>query len=86
MTWQFFSVLPVWVASLAAAAVIAVTSAPGQQVTWLAIALAGAVIVTFFIQLGIQRKDGFVVRAMASIGGAVVILAIASGIFALLAV
>ncbi len=83
MTWQLFSVLPVWVASLAAAVVIAVTSAPGTAVTWLAIALAGAVIATFFIQLGIQRKEGFVVRAMASIGGSVVVLAVASGIFAL---
>ncbi|MEQ1735989.1 MAG: hypothetical protein ABL886_06265 [Rhodoglobus sp.] len=83
MTWQLLSVLPVWVASLIAAVIIAVTSAPGQQVTWLAIALAAAVIVTFFIQLGIQRKEGFVLRAIASIGGAVVVLAAASGIFAL---
>ena len=83
MTWQFFSVLPVWVVSVGAAVIIAATSAPGQQVTWLAIALAGAVIATFFIQLAIQRKEGFVVRAMASIGGSVVVLGIASAVFAL---
>jgi len=39
--------------------------------------------VTFFIQLAIQRKEGFVVRAMASVTGAIVVLAIASGVFAL---
>ena len=70
MTWQFFSVLPVWVVSVGAAVIIAATSAPGQQVT-------------FFIQLAIQRKEGFVVRAMASIGGSVVVLGIASAVFAL---
>ena len=83
MTWQLLSVLPVWVASLVAAVIIAATSTPSQQVTWLAIALAGAVIVTFFIQLGIQRKEGFVLRAIASVGGCVIVLAAASGIFAL---
>ena len=46
--------------------------------------LAGAVIVTFFIQLAIQRKEGFVVRAMASVTGAIVVLAIASAVFALI--
>ena len=84
MTWQIWSVVPVWLAAVAAAVVIGVTSAPGTYVTWLAVALAAAVIVTFFIQLAIQRKEGFVVRAMASITGAVVVLALASGVFALL--
>ena len=83
MTWQLFSVLPVWVAALAAAIVIAITSAPGEAITWIAIAFAGAVIATFAIQLAIQRKEGFVVRAMASIGGALIVLAVATGILAL---
>ncbi|MFM9877678.1 MAG: hypothetical protein ACKVOG_07500 [Rhodoglobus sp.] len=84
MTWQIWSVVPVWLAAVAAAVVIGVTSTPETHVTWLAVALAAAVIVTFFIQLAIQRKEGFVVRAMASITGAVVVLALASGVFALL--
>jgi len=84
VTWQLFSVLPVWVASLAAAIVIAVASAPGEAITWIAITFAGAVIATFTIQLAIQRKEGFVVRAMASIGGSLIVLAAATGILALL--
>ena len=83
MTWQIWSVIPVWVASLAAAVVIGLTTV--DSVAWLAIALAGAVIVTFVIQLAIQRKDGFVVRAIASISGAIVVLAAASGILAVVA-
>jgi hypothetical protein len=85
MTWQIWSVVPVWLAAAAAAVIIGLTSAPEAHVTWLGVALAGAVIVTFFIQLAIQRKEGFVVRAMASVTGAIVVLAIASGVFALIA-
>lgn len=83
MSWQFASVLPVWLGAVAAAVIIGLVSVADERVTWIAIAFAGAVIVTFAIQLGIQRKDGFVVRAMASIGGALMVLAIATGIFAL---
>ena len=85
MTWQIWSVVPVWLAAAAAAVIIGLTTAPDAHVTWLGVALAAAVIVTFFIQLAIQRKEGFVVRAMASVTGAIVVLAIASGVFALIA-
>ncbi len=84
MTWQLWSVLPVWVASLAAAIVIGVLAAPEKRLTWVAIAFAGAVIATFAIQLGIQKKEGFVLRAMASIGVAMLVLALTTGVFALL--
>ncbi len=84
MTWQLWSVLPVWVASLAAAIVIGVLAVPEKRLTWVAIAFAGAVIATFAIQLGIQKKEGFVLRAMASIGVALVVLAVTTGVFALL--
>ncbi len=84
MTWQISSVLPVWLLSLAGAIVIAITLPRDQYVTWVGIVLAGAVILTFLIQLGIKRTEGFVTRAIASIGVSVVILAAASGIVALL--
>jgi len=84
MTWQIWSVVPVWLAAVAAAVIIGLTSASEARVTWLGVALAGAVIVTFFIQLAIQRKEGFVVRAMASVTGAIIVLAVASGVFALI--
>jgi hypothetical protein len=83
MSWQIASVVPVWVAAIAAAIVVGLVSPADERTTWLAIALAGAVIATFAIQLAIQRKDGFVVRAIASISGAIIVLALATGIFAL---
>jgi hypothetical protein len=83
MTWQMWSVLPVWVLSLAGAIVIGVTTTGDDYLIWLPIVLAGAVIVTFVIQLATQRSEGFVGRAMASIGVSIVILAVATGILAL---
>jgi hypothetical protein len=83
MTWQFWSVFPVWLGSVAAAVVIGVVSPADEQVAWIAISLAAAIIVTFVIQLAIRRKEGFVVRAMASIGGSMLILAIATLVLAL---
>lgn len=84
MTWQFYSVLPVWVLAVIGAVVVALTAPSGEHLEWIGIALAAVVFVTFVIQLAIQRKEGFVVRAMASIGVSVVILAVASGAIALL--
>ena len=76
--------MPVWLLSLAGAVVIAITLPRDQYLTWVAVVLAGAVILTFLIQLGLRRSDGFVTRAMASIGVSALILAVASGVVALL--
>lgn len=84
MTWQFLSVLPVWVLTAAAAVVIGLTSVPEQRLTWVGITFAGVVVASFIIQLAIQKKEGFVVRTMASIGVSLVILAITTGVFALI--
>ncbi|CAN5187539.1 hypothetical protein BH11ACT4_BH11ACT4_23230 [soil metagenome] len=83
MTWQFFSVLPVWLLSIVGAIVVGVAVPHDSYFTGVVIVLAAAVIATFAIQLALQRTEGFVVRAMASIGVSVVILAIATGVLAL---
>lgn len=83
MSWQVASVVPVWIAAVVAAVIIGVLSLPEQRIAWVGISLAAAIIATFVIQLAIQRKEGYVVRAMASIGGAIVVLGIASAVFAL---
>lgn len=81
--WAKVSPLVVWAGALAAAILVAVLDA-GAYLTWLPIAMAAAVIVSFAIQLGIQRKDGYVRRVMYSVGGAVVILAATTGLLAAL--
>ncbi|MBH0116265.1 hypothetical protein I6E52_05350 [Salinibacterium sp. NG253] len=84
MTWQKWSVVPVWALSLIGAVIIGVFEAPELRVTWLAIVLAACVILTFVIQLIIHRKEGFVARATASMVGALAIVAAATAIFAVI--
>jgi hypothetical protein len=43
---------------------------------------AAAVLSAFTIQLAIRRKEGFVTRVMVSTGGALVVLAASTAIFA----
>ena len=87
MAWSLRSVIPVWVVAIAGAIVVGVLaprSGAGGSLTWLPIVLAGSVLVTMAIQLALQRKEGLVVRMMASLGGALVICAVACGILLLL--
>ena len=77
------TVVPVWVLTIVGAIVIGVASSPDDYVTWLSIALAAAVLLTFAVQLSTLTREGFVNRVMASLGGAVLILGIATGILAL---
>lgn len=76
--------MPVWVLTIVAAVVIGLTSAPEQRLTWVGITFAAVVVTSFVIQLAIQKKEGFVVRTMASIGVSLLILAITTGVFALI--
>jgi hypothetical protein len=79
VTWQLASIVPVWVLTIIAAVVVSIVDT-GDASTWLAIALAGAVILAFGIQLGIQKKEGFVLRVMASVTGAVLVLGVTTAI------
>jgi hypothetical protein len=80
VTWQLTSILPVWALAIIGAVLIAVISTPADYLTWVPTVFAAAIISAFVIQLAIRRKEGFVVRVMASTGGALVILGIATAI------
>lgn len=82
---QVGTVLPVWVLCLVAAITIGIASPAEQYLTWLPIALAAAVLVTFCIQLSTLTKEGFVNRVMASIGGAVLVIGLATAVLSILA-
>lgn len=77
---QVGTVVPVWVLCIIASVAIGVASPPDQYLTWLPIALAAAVLVTFSIQLSTLTKEGFVNRVMASLGGAVLVLGLATAV------
>jgi hypothetical protein len=66
---------PVWLAGLAGAALV-VAFAGDRFLTWIPVVAAATVLLTFVIQLSLQRKEGLVNRMIASIGGVLVILAV----------
>ena len=74
-----------WLLAVACAVLIGVFSAPGQELVWIGLSLAGCTIATLCVQLATGRKDGYVNRVTSSVVGAVIVLALATGIFALAA-
>ena len=73
--------MPVWIVATLGAVAVGVFAAD-SFLTWLPVVLAGCVLVTFVIQLALQRKEGLVTRMIASIAGALVITALASLVLA----
>ena len=91
MTLKLASVIPVWVVTVIGAVLVgtlvtgdASHESPfadgGGHLDWLSIVFAGAIILTFAIQLAIQLKEGFVSRVVASIVGSLLILVIATAV------
>lgn len=80
MRWQVASVIPVWVLAAIGAVLVLAVAGPSDRLRWLPVVLAATSIIAFGVQLAIQRKDGFVLRVMASIAGAVVVLGLATAI------
>ncbi len=77
MSGRSRSVPPVWLAALAGAIIVGVFS--GEQfLTWIPVVAAGALLLTFVIQLSLQRKEELVNRIIASVGGVLIILGVAT--------
>jgi heme/copper-type cytochrome/quinol oxidase subunit 4 len=73
------TILPVWLTTLALAIVVGVV-AGSAYLTWMPLVLAFIVLLTFTIQLILSRKEQLVTRMIFSIGGALVILVVATGV------
>ena len=84
MTFKLNSIVSVWVAVLLGTIAVGLFSSRDEHFTWLAIVLAGGVILTFVAQLIVPVKEGLVLRVMTSIGGSVLILAVATALLAVL--
>ena len=52
--------------------------------TWIPVVAAAALLLTFVIQLSLQRKEGLVNRIIASVGGVLVILGVTTVVLILL--
>jgi len=79
------SVIPAWILVAIGAVLVGVLAPHSTAITWIPVVLFGGIMVTFVIQLALDQKVGLVNRVTISVGGSVVILAIATGIFALIA-
>jgi len=83
VTTSFLSIIPVWVVAVVGAVLVGTLAHPTGIYGWLSIVLVVSVLLTFIIQLALPTKQGLVQRTAASIGGAVVLLAVATGILVL---
>ena len=72
-----------WVVAIVGASLVGTISHPSGIYGWLSIVLVVSVLLTFVIQLALPSKDGLVERTAASIGGAVIVLAVATGVLVL---
>lgn len=81
---RWASIVGIWVAAALCAVAIALFVQPGNDPAWLSLSLGGCVIGSLCTQLATQEKRGFVSRLVASIMGAIVVLAIAALVLALL--
>ncbi len=68
----------VWVLSALAGAAIIVLTSRAERAGLLSLALAGAVVLSFCIQLATADRKGFTTRLMVSTVGAFAVLALAS--------
>ncbi|WP_157887492.1 hypothetical protein [Frondihabitans sp. PAMC 28766] len=78
--------IPVWVVAIIGAIVVGLTASGDGFLTWLPLVLGATIILTFCLQLATREKDGLVDRAMLSLAGSFVVLAIATGILALVSI
>jgi heme/copper-type cytochrome/quinol oxidase subunit 4 len=73
------TILPVWLTALALAIAVGVL-AGDAFITWMPLALAAVLLLTFAIQLALSRKEELVTRMIFSVGGALVILIVATAV------
>jgi uncharacterized membrane protein len=85
VTYNVASIVPVWLFAIVGSILVGILSPAGDYFTWVSVVFAVATIAAFGIQLFVPVQEGLVTRLMASIGGAVIILALATAVLALLA-
>ena len=75
--------IPVWGVVAAGLAILLTVGRPAMWMPSMPVVAAGAVLLTFVIQVSLQSKDGLVQRMLVSVSGIVVILAVASAVILL---
>ena len=74
----------IWLVAAVCMVLTGLLVAPENRLVWTSLSLAGCTILTLAAQLSTGQKEGYVSRVTQSLVGAVVVLAAATGIFALI--
>lgn len=81
----FHGVIAVWAVSLIGAIALGIALPEQDRVSWLVIAFGGVILLSFAVQLGYGRAQGFIVRVAASCIGSLVVMGLVSAAFGLAA-
>jgi hypothetical protein len=81
----FHGVIAVWVVSLVGAIALGILLPELDRIAWLAIAFGGVILLSFAVQLGYGRAQGFIVRVAASCVGSLIVMGLVSAAFGLAA-
>lgn len=84
MTTERVGIGTIWLLAVVGSLIALLAAPSGQAQTWIALTAGGCVLATFLVQLAGGRASGYLFRAMASVVGSMLVLAVASGIAALL--
>lgn len=85
MSRTLATAVPVWVTVVAALVIVALVVPSAQWWPALPVIAAGAVLLTFLVQVSLQTKEGLVGRMLVSVSGIVLIVAVASGLMLIIA-
>lgn len=72
------SVVAVWIAAAIGAVIVLIVAAPEDRLVALSLTLAGSILLSFALQLGLSQTKGFVSRLTSSVLGASAVLLVAS--------
>ena len=73
----------IWLVAAVCMVLTGLLVAPENRLVWISLSLAGCTILTLAAQLSTGQKEGYVHRVTLSLVGVVVVLALATGLFAL---
>jgi hypothetical protein len=73
----------IWLVAVVSMVLTGVLVAPESRLVWTGLSLAGCTILTLAAQLSTGQKEGYVARVTQSLVGTVLVLAVATAIFAL---
>lgn len=85
MSRTLATALPVWLAVVGGVVLLLVLVEADDRAASLAVIAAGAVLLTFLIQVSLQTKEGLVHRMLVTVTGVILLVALASGLILILA-